>query len=81
LAAKPVLTTVVFRYRPSTAADRVNAALRRRLLAAGTAVVGRTEVDGAVYLKLTLLNPYASRADVDALLAAVVDAGDKEASQ
>jgi len=83
LTAKPVLTTVVFRYRPVTAGDhivtdRVNAALRRQLLAEGAAVIGRVEVGGSVRLKLTLLNPYATRADVDALLAAVVAAGEKE---
>jgi L-2,4-diaminobutyrate decarboxylase len=89
LAAPPVLTTVVFRYRAERdpaariagqrpGPDRLNAALRRRLLAAGTAVVGRTEVGGAVWLKLTLLNPNATRADVDALLDAVIRAGATE---
>ncbi|TQS43126.1 pyridoxal phosphate-dependent decarboxylase family protein [Cryptosporangium phraense] len=71
----PVLTTVVFRYRAS---DEVNARLRRALLAAGRAVVGRTEIDGRVWLKLTLLNPDATEADVDGLLAAVLDAGAAE---
>lgn len=87
LTAKPVLTTVVFRYRPVTAGDqamtdRINAALRRRLLTEGAAVVGRTELPdrGGVRLKLTLLNPYATRADVDALLAAVVAAGEEESA-
>jgi L-2,4-diaminobutyrate decarboxylase len=70
LAAGPVLTTVVFRHRGG---DAVNAGLRRRLLERGTAVVGRTELDGAVWLKLTLLNPYATTADVDALLGAVTE--------
>ena len=97
LTANPVLTTVVFRYRPVTNGkqaitdlDQINAALRRRLLAEGTAVVGRTEITdrpgsvgkrdrtGGVRLKVTLLNPYATRADVDALVAAVVAAGEKE---
>ncbi|EXG79448.1 pyridoxal phosphate-dependent decarboxylase family protein [Cryptosporangium arvum] len=71
----PNLTTVVFRF---TASNEVNARLRRALLAAGTAVIGRTEIDGRVWLKLTLLNPDATHADVDALLAAVVSAGTQE---
>lgn len=85
LLGEPELTTVVFRYRPAAApegasadgvsADGVNAGLRRALLDAGRAVVGRTEVDGAVALKLTLLNPSAREADVDALLECVVAAG------
>ena len=76
LAAEPVLTTVVFRYRSDAArVDTVNAELRRRLLRSGAAVIGRTEIDGAVWLKLTLLNPHASTADVDALLDLVCAAG------
>ena len=75
LAADPVLTTVVFRYRAGARSNRVNAALRRRLLTAGSAVVGRTEIGDAVWLKLTLLNPHATNADVDALLDLVVRAG------
>ncbi|WP_326558762.1 pyridoxal phosphate-dependent decarboxylase family protein [Micromonospora sp. NBC_01796] len=78
LAAEPVLTTVVFRYRAGARGDRVNAALRRRLLADGSAVVGRTEVGDAVWLKLTLLNPHATSADVDALLDLVIRAGAAE---
>jgi L-2,4-diaminobutyrate decarboxylase len=82
LARPPVLTTVVFRYLPADPArsDDVNAGLRRRLLREGTAVVGRTELDGAIHLKLTLLNPDATVADVEALLALVVAAGRAEES-
>lgn len=75
LDAEPVLTSVVFGYRAS---DAVNARIRRRLLREGRAVVGRTEVGGRVRLKLTLLNPHARPADVDALLDAIVAAGDRE---
>jgi L-2,4-diaminobutyrate decarboxylase len=75
LVAPALLTTVVFRYRGS---DAVNAGLRRRLLREGRAVVGRTELGGAVHLKLTLLNPEATPGDVDALLDLVVQAGRAE---
>jgi L-2,4-diaminobutyrate decarboxylase len=80
LTRAPVLTTLVFRYRTAEPArsDEVNAGLRRRLLREGSAVVGRTELDGAVHLKLTLLNPAATAADLDALLALVVEAGRAE---
>jgi L-2,4-diaminobutyrate decarboxylase len=85
LVAEPVLTTVLFRYLPERGAaegdsDAVNAELRRLLLANGTAVVGRTELpggggSGGVRLKLTLLNPHTTEADLDRLLALVVAAG------
>ncbi|SNR45836.1 L-2,4-diaminobutyrate decarboxylase [Haloechinothrix alba] len=78
LAADPALTTVVFRYRAFGNSDRVNAALRRRLLRRGRAVVGRTELSGEVWLKLTLLHPGAARSDADALLNEIVIAGTEE---
>lgn len=107
LDAAPVLSSVVFGYRTSNAAnagsaadpadasdsankadaDRVNAALRRRLLAEGRAVVGRTDVADTAHapsgsrrvrLKLTFLNPATTPSDIDALLEAVVAAGEKE---
>jgi L-2,4-diaminobutyrate decarboxylase len=82
LEADPVLTTVVFRYAATGDPDRVNAALRRRLLRQGRAVIGRTEVVSgsvrSIRLKLTLLNPHTTAGDVDTLLAAVVAAGEEE---
>ncbi|MGW5880058.1 pyridoxal phosphate-dependent decarboxylase family protein [Nocardiopsis terrae] len=81
LAQEPSLTTVVFRYRAGGDAehgDRVNARLRRSLLEQGRAVVGRTRIDGRVWLKLTLLNPDTTPDDTAALLALVADAGDAE---
>jgi L-2,4-diaminobutyrate decarboxylase len=75
LAADPVLSTVVFRHRGGGA---LNAQVRRRLLREGRAVVGRTELAGQVFLKLTLLNPAATPADVDALLDLVLAAARAE---
>ncbi|WP_329558583.1 pyridoxal-dependent decarboxylase [Streptomyces uncialis] len=83
LHAEPVLTAFLFRYVPEGAdpayTDEVNAALRRRLLCEGRAVVGRTELPGEgpgrVRLKLTLLNPRTSAQDVARLVRTVVAAG------
>jgi L-2,4-diaminobutyrate decarboxylase len=55
--------------------DTVNARIRRDLLASGAAVVGRCEVGGRVWLKLTLLNPHACEDDIAALLDLVTAAG------
>lgn len=79
LYSEPGLTTVVFRLLPERGdADTTNAALRRTLLSEGRAVIGRTELDGTVWLKLTLLNPKTTEADIDALLDTVLTAGAKE---
>ena len=79
LAVRPALGSVVFRYAPvpddPRRSDRVNEAIRLRLLAAGQAVVGRTEVAGRVHLKLTLLDPTTSEADLAALVALVTATG------
>ncbi|MFD5029538.1 pyridoxal phosphate-dependent decarboxylase family protein [Streptomyces sp. NPDC058405] len=84
LHSEPVLTAFLFRYLPADEArsDEINAALRRRLLREGRAVVGRTELPGEgpgrVRLKLTLLNPHTTPAEVERLLHAVVAAGRAE---
>jgi glutamate/tyrosine decarboxylase-like PLP-dependent enzyme len=57
------------------AGDARNIRVHRELFASGAAVIGRTRVGGAVALKLTLLNPHTTRADVDSLLDLVVSAG------
>jgi L-2,4-diaminobutyrate decarboxylase len=86
LTVDPVLTTVLFRYLPpdpSESCDQLNARIRRHLLTAGKAVLGRTELPrdrpdtapGTVRLKLTLLNPHTTEQQIDDLLAAVCVAG------
>ncbi len=80
LLHEPTLNAVVFRYRPrgevdDRAVSRLNAAVRRDLLADGRAVVARTDVDGVTSLKFTLLNPTATLDDVAAMLDVVREAG------
>ncbi|MGK5532700.1 pyridoxal phosphate-dependent decarboxylase family protein [Streptomyces sp. URMC 129] len=89
---EPVLTALLFRYLPEDPGladrpgeiDALNARLRRTLLREGRAVVGRTELPGdgpgRVRLKLTLLNPHTTPADVQRLLETVVAAGRAEES-
>jgi L-2,4-diaminobutyrate decarboxylase len=80
LALPPELTTVLFRYRAKHGeSDQVNAETRRALLAAGSAVVGRTTLpddteDGSVWLKFTLLRPETTFAELDALVDLVAEA-------
>ncbi len=79
LAAEPLLSSVLFRYLPagqatvSAETDAFNAALRRRLMADGRALLARTRFprpDGQspVYLKLMLLNPSTSAKQIDAVI-------------
>ncbi|MCX4761237.1 aminotransferase class V-fold PLP-dependent enzyme [Streptomyces sp. NBC_01275] len=69
LHSPPTLSTVLF--RPTHATDDTVAAVRRRLLTDGRAVLGRTRLDGRLWLKTTLLNPHTRPADLAALLTLV----------
>ncbi|GAP45707.1 pyridoxal phosphate-dependent decarboxylase family protein [Streptomyces azureus] len=66
LHARPVISTVLF--RPAGATDDTVAAVRRALLTDGRAVLGRTRLDGRLWLKATLLNPATGPDDLAALL-------------
>ncbi|MEU6705581.1 pyridoxal phosphate-dependent decarboxylase family protein [Streptomyces wuyuanensis] len=84
LVAEPLLSTVIFRCRPpagaAPAADASawnsawNAAVRRKLMADGRALLARTKAPGPdgepqVHLKLVFLNPATTEEDIDDLLA------------
>ncbi|WP_075182003.1 aspartate aminotransferase family protein [Pantoea sp. 1.19] len=76
----PELTTQVFRYLPGARysdeqIDTINAGIRKALFRAGHAVVAGTRVGGRQYLKFTLLNPNATLADLDDVIAMVVHYG------
>ncbi|GAA4047461.1 pyridoxal phosphate-dependent decarboxylase family protein [Streptomyces shaanxiensis] len=66
LYAPPTISTVLF--RPAHAGDAAVAAVRRRLLTDGRAVLGRARIDGRLWLKATLLNPHTRPDDLAALL-------------
>ena len=76
---QPQLASVLFRFRPEQGDTAFVALLNQRigdaLLASGAANVGVTEADGVTCLKLTLLNPVVSLADVKVLLASVTACG------
>ncbi|MFB7593885.1 pyridoxal phosphate-dependent decarboxylase family protein [Streptomyces sp. NPDC056160] len=63
---RPTLSTVLF--RPAHATDDAVAAVRRRLLTDGRAVLGRARLDDRLWLKATLLNPHTRPDDLAALL-------------
>ncbi|MET9884929.1 aspartate aminotransferase family protein [Streptomyces sp. NPDC006430] len=76
VVVRPQISTLVFRYVPAPDAGEVRADLldeanlhaRNALFASGEAVVAGTKVDGAQYLKFTLLNPQTTTADIAAVL-------------
>jgi L-2,4-diaminobutyrate decarboxylase len=78
LLIEPEYGCVVFRYRAAGSEvdrDRLNVALRQRLLERGSAVVGHTRVRGRQCLKLTCMNPTTSEEEIEALLRLIVEQG------
>lgn len=77
VATRSQLSTVVFRYLPPgadpTVVDEANLHAREALAASGAALVAGTKVDGAHYLKLTLLNPETSVDDIVHVLGLIAD--------
>ncbi|MFF0088622.1 pyridoxal phosphate-dependent decarboxylase family protein [Streptomyces canus] len=62
----PTISTVLF--RPASATDDAVAAVRRKLLTDGRAVLGRARAANRLWLKVTLLNPTTRQADLAGLL-------------
>ncbi|MFE9018179.1 pyridoxal phosphate-dependent decarboxylase family protein [Streptomyces sp. NPDC007808] len=62
----PTISTVLF--RPAHTTDDAVAAVRRKLLTDGRAVLGRARLDGRLWLKATFLNPRTRPDDLAALL-------------
>jgi glutamate/tyrosine decarboxylase-like PLP-dependent enzyme len=85
LAARPELSTLVLRYAPGldgldqqereTALAELNTRIRAELYASGRAMVAATKVDGRQFLKLTLLNPLATVADIVGVVDLVRETG------
>ena len=86
LAARPELSTVVFRYVPpgldkldqperEREIAALNNAIRAALYRSGRAMVAATKVDGRQFLKLTLLNPLATVGDIVGVIDLVRETG------
>jgi aromatic-L-amino-acid/L-tryptophan decarboxylase len=78
LACEPELSVVCFRHVPAAAAardaaaiDRYQAALQRALEVDGSAWVSVTTLRGVTYLRAGIVNPQATRAEIDTLLASL----------
>lgn len=78
LMAEPQLSTVVFRYLPSTPkldADALNHRIRQQLFDQGLAVIGHTRVRDLQCLKFTCMNPAVSDAEMQSLLEMILERG------
>ncbi len=77
LVCRPALSTVLFRWIPTdgTPSDDVVRAIRRRVWESGRATIAETVIEGRPCLKITLLNPDATHADVMSVMTLIHRAG------
>lgn len=69
LALEPKSNIVCFRYRPGAGdPDQINQKIAEKLLADGSYYVVSTTVGGDFYLRVTLMNPFTDRQDLEDLL-------------
>jgi L-2,4-diaminobutyrate decarboxylase len=68
LAAEPESNIVCFRYAPAGADDEhlneINSAIRDRIMKDGSFYIVQTELDGKIWLRVTIINPVTSEEDL-----------------
>lgn len=70
LAAEPMSNIVCFRYEPGNIVDinRLNSQIRKKSLENGDYYFVQTELQGEVYLRVTLMNPFTEKVHLASLL-------------
>lgn len=79
----PFLSTLVFRYRPHQLDDEyllddINTGIRKALSRNGQALIASTKVNGALYLKFTLLNPVIQLKDIEEVIGLIKHYGHEQ---
>jgi L-2,4-diaminobutyrate decarboxylase len=82
LAVQPESNIVCFRYSPEGCNDhtmnQINAAIRTRIIKEGSFYIVQAELDGKIWLRLTIINPVTSETDLSSLLIRISKIGDEE---
>jgi L-2,4-diaminobutyrate decarboxylase len=81
LAAEPESNIICFRYTPkgfdNHALNLINSEIRNRIIKEGSFYIVQTELDGKIWLRLTIINPVTSLDDLKALMARIREAGEE----
>jgi L-2,4-diaminobutyrate decarboxylase len=79
LAVKPDANIVCFRFAPEKQGDgalnRINAAIRDKIIKEGSFYIVQTELDGKLWLRTTLINPVTDEEDLKELIRRVIELG------
>jgi L-2,4-diaminobutyrate decarboxylase len=79
LATKPDANIVCFRYAPAgrneIVLNKINAAIRDKIMKEGSFYIVQTELDSKIWLRTTLLNPVTDEEDLKELILRVIELG------
>jgi L-2,4-diaminobutyrate decarboxylase len=79
LAVEPESNIVCFRYAPEgcdeNAINQTNAAIRDKIIKEGSFYIVQAELDGKIWIRLTIINPVTSENDLKDLLKRVMEIG------
>ena len=80
MATEPASNIVCFRFASEKCSDlslnKINSEIRDRIIKEGSFYIVQTEIDGNLWLRLTIINPITSINDLKELLNLVVEIGD-----
>jgi L-2,4-diaminobutyrate decarboxylase len=79
LAVEPESNIICFRYAPEdydeVTINQTNAAIRDKIVKEGSFYIVQAELDGKIWIRLTIINPVTSVNDLEALLKRISDLG------
>jgi L-2,4-diaminobutyrate decarboxylase len=79
LAVRPDANIVCFRYAPKGQADlvlnKINGEIRDKIMKEGSFYIVQTELDGKLWLRVTIINPVTSEDDLKELIRRIKDLG------
>lgn len=81
MATEPASNIVCFRFASEKCSDlrlnKINSEIREKIIKEGSFYIVQTEIDGNIWLRLTIINPVTSINDLKDLLKRVIEIGDK----
>jgi L-2,4-diaminobutyrate decarboxylase len=81
LATDPESNIVCFRYAPDgyneTTLNNINAAIRDTIIKEGSFYIVQAELDGKIWIRLTIINPVTSEDDLRALMDRIIQVGEE----
>jgi L-2,4-diaminobutyrate decarboxylase len=83
LTVEPESNIVCFRFAPKgyddIALNRLNSEIRERIIKEGSFYIVQVELDGKIWLRLTIINPVTSEHDLKVLIRRIAEIGESEA--